>query len=466
MEEASIESRLLADALVQKSGSNGPGKSSLIFEVLAVFYIAFIGLFVAAMTVEVPVAHPNWAATAGIASVATILAFVFARASRVNGAEIVHTNVRRAVNEAAAVASAFIVIVACAALAGAGPRYLAFLITWLMLAASVAALLQLRRREPKLVLVGAPQSTAEVSSRIAALKPDRRKSGIDLFNAASPEDLTRLDRLAYAGAIDLVIIPSSSDEAQIETICTRLADSGLRVCLELSQSRAWRSPFAAAFERADKVFPLLDLLPSPFIGRRRIAKRVFDLVVVAALMPILIILFPMVALAISVESKGPVLFRQWRFGQGSKPVQIFKFRTMRMDLCDVTGADRTLPTDPRVTRVGRVLRRLSIDEIPQLINVLRGEMSLVGPRAHPTHMMVEGRYYFEAVEAYQARHRMLPGITGWAQVNGSRGEVDTVEKARRRLELDLYYIANWSPLLDLWIVIRTAFGGFLNLRAD
>ena len=134
---------------------------------------------------------------------------------------------------------------------------------------------------------------------------------------------------------------------------------------------------------------------------------------------------------------------------------IYKFRTMRTDMGDPTGAVRTLARDSRVTSVGRVLRRLSLDELPQFINVARGEMSLVGPRPHPTHMKVEGNYYFEAVVAYRARHRVLPGITGWAQINGSRGEIDTLEKARRRIELDLWYIANWSPVLDLWIILRT-----------
>lgn len=133
---------------------------------------------------------------------------------------------------------------------------------------------------------------------------------------------------------------------------------------------------------------------------------------------------------------------------------------------DTTGAARTLARDPRVTRVGRILRRLSFDELPQLLAVLRGEMSLVGPRPHATHMMVEGAYYFDAVDFYRARHRMLPGITAWAQVNGSRGEVDTVEKARRRVELDLWYVANWSPALDLWIILRTVFGAFVTLKAD
>jgi lipopolysaccharide/colanic/teichoic acid biosynthesis glycosyltransferase len=122
---------------------------------------------------------------------------------------------------------------------------------------------------------------------------------------------------------------------------------------------------------------------------------------------------------------------------------------------DVSGAARTVRDDPRVTRIGRFIRRMSIDELPQLLNVLRGEMSLVGPRPHATAMRVGDRYYFDAVSGYSARHRVKPGITGLAQIRGLRGEIDTVERAKRRVEYDVYYIEHWSPLLDLRIILET-----------
>ena len=137
-------------------------------------------------------------------------------------------------------------------------------------------------------------------------------------------------------------------------------------------------------------------------------------------------------LAIKLDSPGPVLFRQWRFGVGSQPILVLKFRTMRSHQNDLTGARRTLARDPRVTRVGRFLRRTSIDELPQLFNVLRGDMSLVGPRPHRC-TCGRRQLLFEAVARYRARHVTRPGITGWAQVNGSRGAVDTLGKARRRV---------------------------------
>ena len=173
-----------------------------------------------------------------------------------------------------------------------------------------------------------------------------------------------------------------------------------------------------------------------------------------------------IALAIRITSPGPAIFRQWRFGACSRPFQVYKFRTMRFDVSDATGAARTQKFDPRVTRLGRILRRTSIDELPQLINVLRWEMSLVGPRAQALYMEVDGQFMFDALGDYPARHRVLPGITGWAQVNGSRGEVDTLEKAERRTQLDLWYIKNWSLLLDIKIIIKTVLYEFATFDAD
>ena len=159
----------------------------------------------------------------------------------------------------------------------------------------------------------------------------------------------------------------------------------------------------------------------------------------------------MVALAIKLESKGPVLFRQRRLGQNQKVFQVYKFRTMSVmeDGGVVKQAERN---DSRVTRVGRLLRRTSMDELPQLINVLKGEMSIVGPRPHA---VVHDEEFMRQLGHYSRRHRVKPGITGWAQVNGLRGETRTSEQLTRRMEHDLYYIANWSIWFDLEIMLRT-----------
>jgi len=163
-----------------------------------------------------------------------------------------------------------------------------------------------------------------------------------------------------------------------------------------------------------------------------------------------------IALAIKLDTRGPVLFRQKRYGFNNELIEVFKFRSMHAEQCDATASRLVSKRDPRVTRVGRFIRKASLDELPQLINVvLKGNLSLVGPRPHAVHAKAEDRLYDEAVDGYFARHRVKPGITGWAQINGWRGETDRQEKIQRRVEHDLYYIENWSVLLDLYILAMT-----------
>jgi lipopolysaccharide/colanic/teichoic acid biosynthesis glycosyltransferase len=166
-------------------------------------------------------------------------------------------------------------------------------------------------------------------------------------------------------------------------------------------------------------------------------------------------LFLVITLAIKLDSSGPVLFGQMREGYHNKAFKVWKFRTMYHSARDERAVQQTSRNDPRVTRVGRILRRFSLDELPQIINVIRGEMSVVGPRPHALGMTSVGLPMREVLEEYAARLRLNPGITGWAQVNGCRGEVDSHEKLRRRVALDCYYIDNWSLSLDLWVIVRT-----------
>ena len=156
------------------------------------------------------------------------------------------------------------------------------------------------------------------------------------------------------------------------------------------------------------------------------------------------------------NSPGPILFRQPRHGYNHRPVEVWKFRSMYAGDCDPAARRIVTRDDPRVTRVGRVIRRWSIDELPQLFNVLSGELSLVGPRPHALDAVSSRQESFEAiVDGYAARHKVRPGITGWAQVNGWRGEIDDPEALRRRVEHDLHYIENWSIWLDLRILAMT-----------
>src|SRR3712207_1054393 len=162
-----------------------------------------------------------------------------------------------------------------------------------------------------------------------------------------------------------------------------------------------------------------------------------------------------VALAVKLDSPGPVLFRQRRHGFNNEEITVYKFRSMRHDAADPTARRQVVDGDERVTRVGRLIRRTSLDELPQLFNVLKGEMSIVGPRPHPVGMLTGETETARLVAEYAHRHRLKPGVTGWAQINGSRGPVHTPEDVRRRVQLDIEYIERQSLWLDLYIVIMT-----------
>jgi Undecaprenyl-phosphate glucose phosphotransferase len=190
---------------------------------------------------------------------------------------------------------------------------------------------------------------------------------------------------------------------------------------------------------------------TPLSRTERAAKRFFDLGLATAGLLTLLPLMLVTALLIKLDSRGPMLFQQRRNGFNGQPFNIFKFRTMRC-LEDGPVIPQATRNDPRVTRLGRWLRRSSIDELPQLINVIRGDMSLVGPRPHATSHNSE---YETLIANYAYRHHVKPGLTGWAQVNGYRGETRRIEQMERRVEHDLWYINNWSPLLDLRIILQT-----------
>lgn len=202
--------------------------------------------------------------------------------------------------------------------------------------------------------------------------------------------------------------------------------------------------------------PVLTLWQRPFRDVNGMVKRSEDLLIAGAAMVLLSPVLLLTALLVRLSSSGPILFVQPRIGFNNELIHVLKFRTMYADQSDLRAEQTTTANDPRITPIGGILRKLSLDELPQLFNVLRGDMSLVGPRPHATHMKVGDRYYQDAVRGYAGRHRVKPGITGLAQVNGVRGEIRTVERAKRRVELDTKYIESWSPWLDLWILVLTA----------
>jgi Undecaprenyl-phosphate glucose phosphotransferase len=253
--------------------------------------------------------------------------------------------------------------------------------------------------------------------------------------------------------IDEVIIALPLDaERPLKALCEKLRVLPVDVRLSLE-------PLAETFEVRGISYvgnvPTLDVADRPLKQWRAAVKWSEDKLSATLLLILVGPLMGMIALLIKLDSGGPVFFVQERFGFNNEVIRVFKFRTMYVEQGDPSGGQRTVRNDPRVTRFGRLLRWLSFDELPQLINVLRGDMSLVGPRPHAIAMKAGDRLYCDAVEQYLHRHRVKPGITGWAQVNGLRGEVDTLEKARARLTHDLHYIEHWSPWFDLKVLLKT-----------
>jgi exopolysaccharide biosynthesis polyprenyl glycosylphosphotransferase len=219
------------------------------------------------------------------------------------------------------------------------------------------------------------------------------------------------------------------------------------------------SPFPLVVREAAPLSPPYPAVSTPrassawgeSIGRS--AKGAFDFSMAVCALIFLLPLLLLTALAIKLDSPGPVIFRQYRIGENGRRFLIYKFRTMVV-MENGSSVAQARRDDPRVTKVGRLLRQSSIDELPQFFNILKGDMSLVGPRPHA---VAHDIYYGALIPDYAQRRAMKPGITGWAQVNGLRGETATIDEMERRVKLDLWYVENWSLLLDLKIAWRTCF---------
>ncbi len=230
-----------------------------------------------------------------------------------------------------------------------------------------------------------------------------------------------------------------------------------------SAARAIRRPMPSRPTVTRPAPPRLWLSDPALRGWRAALKRAED---VAVAMAALVVLGPMMLLIaawVQLDSPGPVLFRQRRVGLGGREFRMLKFRTMRQEVAEQVGCRQATRRDERVTRVGAFLRRASFDELPQLFNVLRGDMSLVGPRPHAPGTCAGGRPFEVIVPSYPARHRVRPGMTGLAQVRGWRGETDTEEKIVRRVACDLEYVGRWTIWLDLSVLIRTL-GAMLSMK--
>ncbi|MFD2646215.1 undecaprenyl-phosphate glucose phosphotransferase [Devosia albogilva] len=253
--------------------------------------------------------------------------------------------------------------------------------------------------------------------------------------------------------VDLVIVSMPlSAEKRVLAMLTQLWVLPVDIRLSAHMSQLKFTDRAYSYVGDVAVFDMAD---RPISDWNLVFKWIFDKVVALTALVLLSPVMLITAIAIKLESKGPVFFVQHRHGFNNELIRIYKFRSMRTDMLDAAAAKLVTKDDPRVTRVGRFIRKTSIDELPQLFNVLKGELSIVGPRPHALQAKADNKLYYEAVEGYFARHRVKPGMTGWAQINGWRGETDTLDKIMQRVNHDLYYIENWSILLDIYIVLMT-----------
>ncbi|WP_238303152.1 undecaprenyl-phosphate glucose phosphotransferase [Sphingomonas phyllosphaerae] len=342
-----------------------------------------------------------------------------------------------------------------------------------VLRAALRRLANSGRIRQRVVLYGADKQTLARTCRMLDLQalPQLLLVGVadDYTRSTAPEAVEELpfiggfpELLAMArdGEVDQVLIAlSDMTRERIDAIIEKLSEVAVDVSLIPREAIALAPDYRVNFVGQ---IPVLTLWQRQMRDGNTIVKDIEDFVVATLALIFLSPLLLVTAIAIKLTSRGPVIFKQPRFGFNNREILVWKFRSMYTDRQDVSGAARTTKGDPRVTPVGRLIRKLSIDELPQLWNVLRGEMSIVGPRPHATHMKVGDHYYFDAVRGYAARHRVKPGITGLAQVRGLRGEIQTIDRAKRRVELDRYYIDNWSLMLDLRIMVETV----VNLAFD
>nr|WP_290829925.1 undecaprenyl-phosphate glucose phosphotransferase [Halomonas sp.] len=281
-------------------------------------------------------------------------------------------------------------------------------------------------------------------------------------------------------------LKSKLDEHNVERIVRRIIQSRARevwICVPLEMGETVRTLFYSlrnhtaevrfipAFEdmhllnhRMSEVADhyAIDLSVSPMSGMSRFLKRSEDIIIGALISFLILPVCIVIAIGIKATSPGPVLFKQYREGSNGRCFKVYKFRSMYVHNEESGKVTQATKNDSRITPIGAFLRRTSLDELPQFFNVLQGRMSIVGPRPHA---LAHNEQYKELVESYMRRHKVKPGITGWAQVNGLRGETDTLHKMQRRVEHDLWYIDNWSLWLDLKIIFLTIFTGFSNKNA-
>jgi Undecaprenyl-phosphate glucose phosphotransferase len=301
--------------------------------------------------------------------------------------------------------------------------------------------------------------------RITGIFDDRQDGRTPAVVSGYPR-LGTLDTLIEKGRetrLDLVIVAlPTAAETRLAAVAEKLSQLPADIRLPARATSLRLSP--RLYSHVGPV-PMIDLYDKPIANWDFVIKSAFDKILSAFLLVLLSPLMLAIAVAVKLESSGSIFFRQTRYGFNNEPIEVLKFRSMYTNAADAAASRLVTKGDPRVTRVGRFIRKTSLDELPQLFNVLRGDLSLVGPRPHAPAAKADDRLYTDVVALYFARHKVKPGMTGWAQINGWRGETDTSEKIEKRVEHDLYYIENWSVLFDLYILALTPFALFKSENA-
>jgi putative colanic acid biosynthesis UDP-glucose lipid carrier transferase len=310
------------------------------------------------------------------------------------------------------------------------------------------------------VVVGAGSLGRRLAERIEATQYLGVKVA-GFFDDRSSDRLEALGPRKLLGQVDKLADYVKTHKVDLIYVALPMASQPriLKLVDELSDTTAsvYFAPDIFLFDliqaRMDTIggIPVLAVCESPFYGADGLIKRVSDIVLASAILALISPLLLGIAVAVKLSSPGPVLFKQRRYGLDGRQITVYKFRSMAV-LEDGAVVQQATRNDPRVTRLGAFLRRSSLDELPQFINVLQGRMSVVGPRPHA---VAHNELYRKLIRSYMVRHKVRPGITGLAQVNGMRGETDTLDKMRARIEYDLAYLRNWSLLLDLKIVLKT-----------
>ncbi len=331
------------------------------------------------------------------------------------------------------------------------------------------------RLERRVVIIGSGERAQEFIKNLKATKDtDIRICGIfdDRTDMRCPETiegypvLGTLDELtvfAQIARLDMLImtLPMSAQVRMIELLKKLLV---LPIEIRMSVKKG-ESVFHNRADCLNEELSIIEISQRPIAKWNAICKRGFDIIFASLGLILFSPLLALSALAIKIESPGPVFFRQNRFGFNNEVISVLKLRSMYHEKADPHAKSVVTKNDPRVTKVGNFIRKTSIDELPQLWNVLTGKLSLVGPRPHAVFAHTKEKVWGELIDGYYTRHKVKPGITGWAQINGLRGEVETIEQLEARVKYDLYYIENWSLSFDLYITLMTPLRLFQSGKA-